>query len=280
MHQSSETTYGFETIPIPKRQEKPRTFGLTMMIDWGLPIGLQKDCLESQGIFIDEAKIAGGISRVMPKKTLEKKMAVYAENQIPCFPGGLFTELAIAQGNYEKFLDEANKMGFSAIEVSDNLMQISSSEKRKLIRKAVEEFGLNVMGEVGRKEGILSKDQLIADVENCLEAGAQLVLLEAHELFHGDIRTDVIKALTRRVPLAKLMFELPVMVLPDVTKDYKSRVCSWLVAQFGTEVNLANVEWDEIYFTEIIRRGMAGDTSHPKGAYRLAGITTVENGKN
>ena len=33
------------------------------------------------------------------------------------------------------------------------------------------------------------------------------------------------------------------------------------------------IEWDEIYFTEIVRRGMGGDTSHPEGAYRLAGIT-------
>ena len=71
------------------------------------------------------------------------------------------------------------------------------------------------------------------------------------------------------------MFELPVVVLPDVTRDYKHRVCAWLVKQFGTEVNLANVEWDEVYITEIIRRGMAGDTSHPQGAYRLAGMSTA-----
>jgi phosphosulfolactate synthase len=118
---------------------------------------------------------------------------------------------------------------------------------------------------------------LISDVENCLEAGASLVLLEAHELFHGEIRQEVIDKLVKRVPLEKLMFELPVVVLPDVTRDYKHRMCAWLVKHFGTEVNLANVEWDEVYITEIIRRGMAGDTSHPQGAYRLAGIETVED---
>jgi phosphosulfolactate synthase len=67
------------------------------------------------------------------------------------------------------------------------------------------------------------------------------------------------------------------VVLPDVTRDYKHRICAWLVKQFGTEVNLANVEWDEIYITEIVRRGMAGDTSHPQGAYRLAGIVSAED---
>lgn len=272
-----EDRFGFKRIPIPERQKKPRNRGLTMMIDWGLPIGAQKDCLEMQGIYVDEAKLAAGIPRVMPEKMVKKKIEAYAEHEIPCFPGGLFAELAIAQGNFDLLLTEAKKMGFGAIEVSDNLLTLSAPDKKRYIRRAVEDFGLTVMGEVGRKEGNLPGDELIADVENCLEAGASLVLLEAHELFHGEIRQDVIENLTQRVPVEKLMFELPVVVLPDVTKDYKMGICAWLVKHFGTEVNLANVEWDEIYFTEIIRRGMGGDTSHPQGAYRLAGISASED---
>ncbi len=277
MSQSQNISYAFPQIPIPERQEKPRSRGITMMIDWGLPLNLQKDCLELQGFYVDEAKIAAGIPRVMPAALVKKKIAAYTEHKIPCFPGGLFTELAIAQGNYDQFLEEAKKVGFGAIEVSDNLLKISLDDKKRYIRRAIEDFGLTVMGEVGRKEGSLAGDDLIADVENCLEAGATLVLLEAHELFHGEIRENVIDSLTQRVPGEKLMFELPVVVLPDVTRDYKHRVCAWLVRHFGTEVNLANVEWDEIYFTEIVRRGMGGDTSHPQGAYRLAGITTSED---
>jgi phosphosulfolactate synthase len=277
MKNTNDKNYAFAQIPIPQRQEKPRTKGLTMMIDWGLPLGLQEDCLDIHGLYVDEAKIAGGIPRVMPEDALRKKIAAYASHKIPCFPGGAFTELAIAQGNYDQFLEEAKKLGCEAIEVSENLLTLSPSDKKRYIRRAVTNFDLSVMGEVGRKEGSLSDDELIADVENCLEAGATLVLLEAHELFHGEIRQDVIEALTQRVPIEKLMFELPVVVLPDVTRDYKHRVCTWLVQHFGTEVNLANVEWDEIYLTEIIRRGMGGDTSHPQGAYRLAGITTSED---
>jgi len=277
MGSTHDRAYAFDTIPIPDRPDKPRTTGLSMMIDWGLPLGHQEDCLASQGLYVDEAKIAAGIPRVMPVELLKKKISAYAAHGIPCFPGGLFTELAIAQGNYDQFLEEAKRLGFGAIEVSDNLLQLSLDEKKHNIRKAVEEFDLKVMGEVGRKEGVLSGDELIADVQNCIEAGASLVLLEAHELFHGEIRQDVIEALVKRVPTEKLMFELPVVVLPDVTRDYKHRICAWLVKQFGTEVNLANIEWDEIYITEIVRRGMAGDTSHPQGAYRLAGIETAED---
>ena len=31
----------FSAIPLPARQAKPRDRGITMMIDWGLPVGLQ-----------------------------------------------------------------------------------------------------------------------------------------------------------------------------------------------------------------------------------------------
>jgi phosphosulfolactate synthase len=57
------------------------------------------------------------------------------------------------------------------------------------------------------------------------------------------------------------MFELPVTVLPDVTKTYKTKILFWMIKEFGPEVNLANVEWDEIYFIEISRRGISGEDS-------------------
>lgn len=266
----------FSAIPVPERPMKPRVKGLTMMIDWGLPLGFQEDCLTSHGAYVDEAKIAAGIPRVMERSYLKQKIAAYEKRGILTFPGGLFAELAIAQGNYEVFLEEAKGAGFSGIEVSDNLLRIDPKEKNNVIRTAINDFGLKVMGEVGRKEGSMSGDAILADIENCLEAGASLVLIEAHELFHGGIRADVVEALAARVPMDKVMFELPVVVLPEVTKSYKTKVLFWMVKQFGTDVNLANVEWDEVYFTEISRRGMSGTTSHPQGAYRLAGIETTE----
>ena len=275
-YMDQHTAFAFQNIPIPERETKPRKQGLTMMVDWGIPLGIQKDCLEAQGIYVDEAKIVAGIPRIMPKDYLKKKIAAYKAEEIFTFPGGLFTELAIAQGNYEAFLNDAKEVGFSGIEVSDNLLRIEPKKKKAVISKAVNEYGMTVMGEVGRKEGSMTGDELIADVENCLEAGASLVLLEAHELFHGEIRKDVLDALAKRGSMERIMFELPVVILPDVTRDYKHKVCAWIVKKFGTEVNLANVEWDEIYITEIVRRGMAGDTSHPQGAYRLAGIQAVD----
>ena len=53
-----------------------------MMIDWGLPLGLQEDCLDIHGLYVDETKIAGGIPRVMPEDALRKKIAAYASHKI------------------------------------------------------------------------------------------------------------------------------------------------------------------------------------------------------
>ena len=258
---SESATFCFDALPIPKRQSKPRTRGLTMMIDWGLPYSMQADCLQAQGLYVDEAKIAASIPGIMPADLLKRKIGTYQSEDIFTFPGGLFAEMAIAKGYYDQFLEEAVRVGFSGIEVSDNLLEIAPEKKHAVIARAVDDYGLTVMGEVGRKDGQMTPKQLLADVENCLEAGASLVLLEAHELFHGGIRTDVLESLTKRVPMEKLMFELPVTVLPDVTKSYKAKVLFWMIKQFGPEVNLANVEWDEIYFTEISRRGVSGEDS-------------------
>ena len=67
-----------------------------------------------------------------------------------------------------------------------------------------------------------------------------------------------------------MIFELPVVILPGVNREFKHKVTAWLVREFGTDVNLANLEWDEIWIAEMTRRG-AGDTSHPDGAYNLTG---------
>jgi phosphosulfolactate synthase (CoM biosynthesis protein A) len=161
---TNSSDFCFNSIPIPSRNPKPRHHGLTMMIDWGLPYNFQLDCLQSQGLYVDEAKIAGSIPGVMPGDYLKKKIEAYKSKGIFTFPGGLFAEMAIAKGFYNEFLEEAAKAGFSGIEVSDNILEIEPEKKKSVIAKAVNEYGLTVMGEVGRKEGSMTRDELIADV--------------------------------------------------------------------------------------------------------------------
>ena len=270
------TDHAFACIPVPERQAKPRTRGLTMMIDWGMGLARQADTLESAGAYIDNAKIAASIPRVMPRDILERKLALYRAHGIAPMIGGLFVELAYMQGNYPMLLAEARGTGFGALEVSDNLITYPPGEKARLIREC-SASGLKAYGEVGRKEGALDDAAFIADIADCLEAGAAGVYLEAYELFaQGETRTALIEAIGKRFPAERIIYELPVVILPGVHREFKHRITTWLVRTLGTEVNLANVEWDEIYITEIVRRGMAGDASHPQGAYRLAGFSASE----
>ena len=43
-------------------------------------------------------------------------------------------------------------------------------------------------------------------------------------------------------------------VLPGMSREFKHRVCTWMITEFGGDVNLANVEWDEVWMTEMLRR--------------------------
>jgi len=266
----------FDCIPIPERQAKPRSRGLNMVIDWGMGLARQADMLESAGIYIDNAKIAGTIPRVMPSEVLERKLALYREHGIAPMIGGLFVELAYMQGNCARLFSDAAAIGFGALEVSDNLITYPPGEKARLLRQC-SDAGLTAYAEVGRKEGALDDPAFVADIAECLAAGAAGVYLEACELFaQGQTRTALIDEIGRRFPAEKIIYELPVVIIPGVHREFKHRIASDLVRRLGTDVNLANIEWDEIYITEIVRRGMAGDASHPQGAYRLAGFTTGE----
>ncbi len=263
----------FSEIPVPARQEKPRSRGITMMIDWGIPAAQQSDIIASAGHLIDKAKVAGGIPRFMPIDFLKSKLEVYRDAGISTANGGLFTELALKQGTYDTLLSELCELGFDSVEVSENLITLSASEKTTAIRHARQAYGLRVLGEVGRKEGTMSDDEIIEDVQTCLSAGAESVYLEAYEMFDGpNPREELIHRLSENFPPETLIFELPVVILPGTTRDIKHQVAARMVSILGTEVNLANVEHDELYLLECVRRGLAGDTSHPAGAYRLAGI--------
>ena len=265
-------TTAFNDFPVPQRDPKPRRRGLSMMIDWGMGLERQRDTVESAGEYIDFAKIAAGIARLLPAEVLRRKLEQYKADGISTSPGGLFAELALKLGRYERFVDEVVSTGFTGIEVSDNLLKLDAVDKAAAIRHA-KDRGLTVFGEVGRKEGALDDATFVRDVANCLDAGADWVFLEASELFAGDqVRHELIGQLARRFPADRLIYELPVVVIPGITRDFKHKMAVWLVKELGTDVNLANIEWDEMYLTELVRRGFAGDTSHPQGAYRLAGF--------
>ncbi|WP_028957550.1 phosphosulfolactate synthase [Sulfitobacter sp. 20_GPM-1509m] len=264
-------TMAFSQIDVPTRSDKPRKDGITSLIDWGMPLGAQKDMLASTGHLIDMAKVGGCVARFMPRDLLCEKLAAYNELGISASPGGVFFELAFKQGNYEYFLEEARDVGFTSFEVSDTLLDLTPAEKIEAI-KAASAAGFKTISEVGKKSDEMDDSSILADIELSLNY-ADFVILEANEFFeNGNIREALIDTVSDRYDQSRLLWELPVSVLPGSSRAIKEKVSHWLVSRFGTRVNLANVEAEEIYFSEGVRSGAGGDTSFELGAYRLAGF--------
>lgn len=261
----------FKEIPAPIRDVKPRKRGITSMIDWNMPLAIQDAYLDAAAHLIDMAKIGGCVTRFMARDVLQAKLSSYNRHGISVSPGGVFFELAFKQGDYEYFLAECRELGFTSFEVSDTLLDMTPNEKVVAI-KAASAAGFKTISEVGKKSDEMDDDSILSDIEPSLEH-ADYVILEANEFFEdGDIREALIDVISQKYDQSRLLWELPVAVLPGSTRAKKEKVSHWLVSRFGTHVNLANVEAEEIYFSEGVRSGMGGDTSYTEGAYRLAGF--------
>ena len=86
----------FELIKIPARSEKPRTKGLTMVLDKGLGMNQAEDLMEGAP-YIDIIKLGWGTSRLFSEKTIRTKVDLYKKNNIYVGTGGTFFELAHTQ---------------------------------------------------------------------------------------------------------------------------------------------------------------------------------------
>ena len=246
----------FDAIGVAERSVKPRESGLTILIDWGMGPEAQADCLLTAGDYIDMAKIAVGVTRLLPAEILRAKIELYEQHQVAVFPGGQFLEYATYHGQTEAYFEAAREAGYSWIEVSDNVIDISWQEKLRLIRTAREKYGLEVLGEVGSKvEGTPTSD-LIEDIRRCLEAGARKVLVEAAELFAAELNESLIDEITAAVPLDSLVFEVPGPWNPGVRRCDQYATRAWLIRRLGPEVNLANVSPEDIMEAETMRRGI------------------------
>lgn len=248
--------YAFSAIPMLARPAKPRVAGQTMMIDFGLGLRQQEDILQLASEFIDSAKVAVGVARLLPRELVERKIKLYQQYAVVPYPGGQFLEYAVLCDKVDEFLAEARAVGFPAIEVSDNLLSITLDEKRTLIARARETYGLEVYGEVGKKEGLAVTVSLEDDIQACLEAGSSKVLIEAAEIFgHGRDKT-LAAQLTEAAPLEKLMFELTGPWIEGTPYSEPDTLARWLMQTFGPNVNIGNVLPESLLRIETARRGL------------------------
>jgi phosphosulfolactate synthase len=255
-----QTPFSFMNIPF--RSEKPRETGITMMIDWGMGLQRQQDLLDIAGRYIDIAKIAVGLSGIISERVLKEKIRVYADYQVGAFIGGQFLEYGIHHQGMtvaKRYFDEAKRLGYMYIEISDNYLEITPEDKYELIRMGKEDFGLTILGEVGTKAEISSPEAMAGGIKGCLAAGAWKVFVEGAEFTDkkdGTLLPDVIEGVTKGVDVNDIMFELPGRWISNVHGCGIHDMEVFLVEQFGRDVNIANVAPDEIMELETFRTGV------------------------
>jgi len=251
-------------LDLPTRQHKPRTRGITHVLDKGLSLTATRDHLDATAEFIDIAKIGWGISYIDPR--LSERAMAYSEAGVLVSLGGTLLEIAAAQGRIGELRDWALAGGITTIEVSNGLGALDSRRKQELIRTLSEDF--IVAAEVGSKDSDtpVVATEWLAEMESDLEAGARWVIAEGREsgtigIYQGDgaVRVDLIDTLTSRIPIDRIIFEAP-----NKTQQV------WFVSTLGSEVNLGNIPPEEVLPLETLRLGLRAETA---AVTRLATLT-------
>lgn len=254
-----DAPFGFVPMAEGRSTSKPRQRGLTMMIDQGLGVAAARDLVETAGAHFDLAKIKTGTARLYNEKQLVEKLAVYTKADIRPFIGGQFHEYVFAtlgENHLPQFYEEATRLGFACIEISDNVVPLSDTDRARQIRMA-HNAGLSVFAEVGAKDRRTSAEELVSQARICFESGAELVLVEAAELVvDGVADAAMLETIYASLDPARVMFELPGPWIENVHLCDIEALKKLLVRNFGPDVNVANVSPDTVIDFEATRSGL------------------------
>ena len=215
-----------DLLNLPERSAKPRSHGVTHVIDRGLSIAEIEGMIEVAGEYVDIVKLGWGTA--LATGNLQAKLDAYRSYGVPVVLGGTLTELAISRGRFDE-----------------------------LIAALAEEF--TVLSEVGSKDdtGAITPPYVwVEQMRAELAAGAWKVIAEGREagtagIFRpsGEVREGLIGEIVHEIAPDQIMFDAP-------RKDQQV----WFVRRFGPEVNLSNVPVGEVLALETLRLGLRSDT--------------------
>jgi len=252
MHGSNGSPEDF--LDLPARSPKPRSKGLTHVIDKGLNLREIEGLFDTAGEYVDIVKLGWGTSYVT--RNLEKKIALYRSFETPVVCGGTLFEAAIARGRLDEYRSWLTENRFAHVEISDGTIELSRERKLELIAELATDFV--VLSEVGSKDAdvVFATYQWVEWMKEELEAGAWKVITEGREggtagIYRptGEMRTGLIDEIVHSIAVGDIIFEAP-------TKAAQA----WFVKQFGPEVNLGNIPPDEVIPLETLRLGLRADT--------------------
>jgi phosphosulfolactate synthase len=144
--------------------KKPRQEGLTYTID--KLEALDRENIEIISPLIDLVKIYGAFPLLIPDSILKKKIQFYHDQNILVSTGSSITEYAYAKGHFNKFVEEASKIGFDVIEIGENSIDLNLEQKEKIV-STIRSYDLQYHWKVGKKDPRhqLRTDQILEKIE-------------------------------------------------------------------------------------------------------------------
>ncbi|MFO0356111.1 MAG: phosphosulfolactate synthase [Sphingobacteriaceae bacterium] len=248
------TKYNFELEHIPARTERPRTTGLTMVMDKGLSLRQAEDFLSMSADYVDFIKLGFGTSVI--SKNLKEKIKLYQNAGMKVYLGGTLLEAFIVRNKVNDYIKNISDLGLNCAEVSDGSITLNHDKKCEIINQLSKDF--TVLSEVGSKEEgvIIHPARWISMMQSELQAGAFKVIAEAREsgtvgIFHknGSAHTLLINRIVNKVKIENIIWETP----------QKSQQV-YFIKLFGANVNLGNIGYEEVIPLETLRLGLRGDT--------------------
>ena len=241
-------------LTLPERSTKPRTSGLTHVLDKGLGLMQVADLMAVAAPLIDIVKLGWGTSYITAN--LAKKVELYQSHDVPVCFGGTLLEVVVRQNRMDEYVRELRNLGITHVEVSDGTIPMLPDDKLALLRRLSRDF--TVLSEVGSKDAdiVIAPFKWVDSIKRELEAGAWKVITEGRESgtvgvyqSSGQVKEGLIDEIVSSISAENLLFEAPV----------KSQQ-AWFVRRFGSNVNLGNIPPDEVISCETLRLGIRSDT--------------------
>jgi phosphosulfolactate synthase len=246
----------FNLSQIPERLQKPRSAGITMVMDKGLSVEEAKNFLSVSHPHVDIVKLGFGTSFVTPN--LRDKLEIYRSYDLPIYFGGTLFEAFLIRNQFEDYISVCKEFDVSFVEVSDGSIDIPHAEKCGYIEKLTQHF--TVLSEVGSKDAahIIPPYKWIELMRAELSAGSSYVIAEAREAGNvgiyrgsGEVREGLVQEILTQIPAEKIIWEAP-----------QKAQQLYFIELIGCNVNLGNIAPTEVIPLEAMRIGLRGDTFH------------------
>jgi phosphosulfolactate synthase (CoM biosynthesis protein A) len=258
----------FSSIPLNARSTKPRLQGLTEIRGpYYTVMGRRylEDILETMHPYVDGLKFAGGSFALMPRDKVKEIIDLAHQYGTYVSTGGWIEHvLRYGAKAVENYLAEARDLGFDVIELSTGFISLPEGDLLRLVGR-VAKMGLKAKPELGIQfgaggatpaaelaaEGTRDAQWVIKRAKVCLDAGAQIIMIESEGITENveEWRTDVAAQIIGALGIEKVMFEAA-----------DPPVFEWYIKNYGAEVNLF-VDHSQIVQLECLRSGIWGTKS-------------------